>query len=65
MGSSLSKIYDDMAAEQWDRDKKMLEELGEKIKEINPNSQEFRDLVWVKNNFDRIIGNRRLIELLR
>jgi N-dimethylarginine dimethylaminohydrolase len=65
MGSSLSKIYDDMAEEQWDQDKKMLEKLGEEIKEINPHSQEFRDLVWVKNNFDRIIGNRRLIELLR
>ena len=65
MGSSLSRIADDLADEQWDRDKKMLEELGEKIKEINPNSMEFRDLVWVKNNFDRITGNKRIIELLR
>ena len=65
MGSSLSKIYDDLAEEQWQKDKEWLQELGDRIKEINPSSQEFRDLVWLEKNYDRIIGNRRIIELLR
>jgi len=65
MGSSMSRIYDDLKDEEWDRDRKMLEELGEEIKKIHPNSQEFRDLKWMKSNSDRILGNKRLIELLR
>lgn len=65
MGSSMSRIYDDMAEEQWSKDKKWLEELGEKIKNINPNYHEFSDLLWIEKNYDKILGNRRLIELLR
>jgi hypothetical protein len=65
MGSSLSKYYDDLAEEQWQKDKEWLEELAEKIKNINPAHTEFRDLVWIENNYYRILGNRKLIELLR
>lgn len=65
MGSSISKIYDDLAEEQWQKDREKLEELAERIRNLNPNSQDFRDLVWMERNYDRIIGNRKLIELLR
>jgi UDP-2,3-diacylglucosamine pyrophosphatase LpxH len=65
MGSSMSKIYDDLEEEQWHKDKEWLQQLAEKIKNINPSSQEFRDLIWMEKNSDRILGNRKLIELLR
>ncbi|MBC8486577.1 MAG: hypothetical protein H8D45_11110 [Bacteroidetes bacterium] len=64
MGSSISKIYDDMADEQWEVDKKWLTNEAKKVKEINPSSSEFRDLKWLKQNEEKILRNRRLIELL-
>jgi hypothetical protein len=47
MGSSMSRIYDDMAAEQWQKDKEWLQKLSNEIKDINPSSCEFRDLKMV------------------
>lgn len=53
-----------MADEQWEIDKKWLINESEKVKEINPDSSEFRDLKWLKQNEEKILRNRRLIELL-
>ncbi|MBL7105869.1 MAG: hypothetical protein ISS18_16210 [Bacteroidales bacterium] len=53
-----------MADEQWEVDKKWLTNEAKKVKEINPSSSEFRDLKWLKQNEEKILRNRRLIELL-
>ena len=60
----MSRIYDDMADLQWKVDKKWLTDEAKKVEEISPCSSEFRDLKWLKQNEDKILRNRRLIELL-
>jgi uncharacterized protein YqfB (UPF0267 family) len=65
MGSSMGHIYDKLNEEQYERDLKYLEDLSNSIKSINPNSSDFTDIKWMIDNKDRIIGNRKLIELLR
>lgn len=65
MGSSLSKIRDDEEEAQWFRDKEWLKSEANKIQNLNPMSTEFRDFKWMLANKDRILGNRRIIELLR
>ena len=64
MGSSASAYYDMLDEETWNEEKRWVEQLGEKIKKINPRSQEFNDLEYWEKNKKTIIRNRRLIDLL-
>jgi len=64
-GSSISRIYDEFEETRWTKDKKWLENLSDKIKNITPDTTEFSDLKWIVDNKERIIGNRGLINLLR
>lgn len=64
MGSSMSRIYDDMEEKQWDEDKNWLETLSAEIKNINPSTKEFRDLKWIEKNKEKILRNWQLIEIL-
>lgn len=64
MGSSIDKYYDDEDSrrkerlqEQQDKDKDWLQSEGE--------SEEFRDYVWILQNTEKILRNRKLIDLLR
>lgn len=63
MGSSIDKYYDDEDSrrkerlqEQQDKDKDWLQSEGE--------SEEFRDYVWILQNTEKILRNRKLIDLL-
>lgn len=51
--------------QQFDEDREWLISLSEKIRDINPTGPEFYELHWIVQNKERILGNRRLIELLR
>lgn len=65
MGSSMSAIYDDIREKEWDDKKEWLEKKSEEIKNVYPNSSEYTDLKWLFDNKEKILGNRRLIDLLR
>lgn len=72
MGSSIDKYYDDEDSrrkerlqEQQDKDKDWLQSEGEKVRRIRPESEEFRDYVWILQNTEKILRNRKLIDLLR
>lgn len=65
MGSSISKIDDDIEAEEVNRKRQWLKKLSEEISETYVYGQEFRDLEWLFENKEKILGNRRLIDLLR
>jgi hypothetical protein len=64
MGSSISKIYDELAEKEWDENKKKIEQISEIIKRIHPTSSEFRDLMWLHDNYNKILRNRKLIDLI-
>ena len=65
MGSIVSKIDDDKHILQLVEDREWLKIVAKEIEDIHPSSQEFRDLQWMYQNKDRIIGNKKIIELLR
>lgn len=65
MGSSMSHARDEEEDRQWDEDINWLKKVSADIERINPTSQDFKELQWIINNKEKIIGNRRLIELLR
>lgn len=64
MGSSMSRIYDEQAEDEFTRKKEWLKSTSKKIEEIYPNSSEYTDLNWLMNNKEKILRNRRLIDLL-
>lgn len=76
MGSCMSKIYDDMEEEEWRRKraleekernekKQWLEKLSNEIKELDPDSDKFKDFKWIMDNQEKILGNKKVIKLLR
>lgn len=64
MGSSISAIDDKLRDEQHDEDKKWLNEQADKIRDVNPWSMEFEDIKWLLKNKDKIIKQRRLIDII-
>lgn len=61
----MSHARDEEEDRQWDEDINWLKKVSADIERINPTSQDFKELQWIINNKEKIIGNRRLIELLR
>ena len=64
MGTSIDKINDLEEEKQYEADKLLLLELSEKITDINPLSQDFKDFQFLIENKDKIIRNQALINLL-
>jgi hypothetical protein len=64
MGSSLSKIYDDQAESNWIEMQTFLEGLADDIRHTLPNSKRYHDIKFLFDNQEKIIRNRKLIELL-
>lgn len=64
MGSCISKINDDLDREQSEIDKQWLNDLSKKIKDVYIRGSEFTDLKWIVANYDKIVRNRNLIDLI-
>ena len=65
MSSGQSHYEDQQELHEWRKNKQWIKDLSATIAQINPTGPEFRDLQWIVQNKERILGNRRLLELLR
>lgn len=63
MGSSASKYYDELDRQQWEEDKKWLDEVAIDIKSTD-NSRDIEDWRFIIKNKEKILRNRRLIDLI-
>lgn len=63
MGSSASKYYDEQDRLEWEENKEWLDRVAEEIKSIT-SSMEIDDLKFIIKNKEKILRNRRLIELI-
>lgn len=64
MGSSIDSLSDRREEEQYNKDRSWLLQTISDIKDIEPSSEEFNDLKWLYLNKERILRNKRLIDLL-
>ena len=65
MGSIVSAIYDEERKERFKDEQKWIKEISQKVSKITPNDiDEFETLKFLVKNRDKIMRNRRIIELL-
>lgn len=69
MGSSISKIHEELAAqratEKWIEDKEWIDNVAVGISNIDPDSQEFSNFKWLWENKEKIIKQRQLIDIIK
>ena len=64
MSSGQAKYAEMQADKQWMYKKRRIAIVAHHIAKIDPDTQEGRDFEWVINNKDKILRNKRLIELI-
>lgn len=64
MGSSTSRINDQMIDEEIKSNQQWLEQLAEQIKQTQTYGSEIIERRWLEENRKKILRNRRLIDLL-
>ncbi|PKO01534.1 MAG: hypothetical protein CVU43_12615 [Chloroflexi bacterium HGW-Chloroflexi-5] len=64
MGNILTKIYEAEAESNWTEMQAYLEELADDIRHTIPNSKRYHDTKFLFDNQEKIIRNRKFIELL-
>lgn len=64
MGSSARDYYDHLNEIEADEHRQWLDMLSNDIRNIKPRSSEYADLKWLMNNKEKLIRNRRLIDLI-
>ncbi|WP_286846632.1 hypothetical protein [Proteiniphilum sp. UBA5463] len=68
MGSSLSYIYDKYDEEKWEENLRWISskaiEVKEEIEKTKPGSCKFDNLKWLLENKDKILRNKKLIDLI-
>lgn len=64
MGSSARDYYDDLNEQEANEHRQWLDMLSNDIRTIRPRSSEYSDLKWIMDNKQKLIRNRRLIDLI-
>jgi len=65
MGNILSQHYENQNIEQYNTRQRLLHYISVKIADTDPNSPQATDILWMAKNYEKITGNRKLIDLLR
>ncbi len=64
MGSGLKAYNEYQEDQQAEKDRLWLNEKAKQVAAINPRSGEFSDFKWMEENREKIIRNKKLIDLL-
>jgi hypothetical protein len=64
MGSILDKIADDEYFIKCLEQEKTINQIAENVLKIKPDSDEYREMMWIIENKNKIIRNKKLINLL-
>lgn len=64
MSSGSKRMYEDIDEDNANGQVVAVEYIINEIRDIKPLSQEMDNFLWVADNYERIVRNKRLIELL-
>ena len=64
MSSGSKRMYEDMDEDNANGQVVAVEHIINEIRDINPLSSKMDNFLWVADNYERIVRNKRLIELL-
>ena len=64
MSSIIGKIVNDMLIEEENKEKENNEDFAERIRNLRVIDFEWKDMQWIRKNWDKIVNHKQLIELL-
>ena len=64
MSSIIGKIVNDMLIEEENKEKENKEDFAERIRNLRVIDFEWKDMQWIRKNWDKIVNHKQLIELL-